>query len=214
MNNLLHKEFNLSINRFFVILMPLFTGALFLIPQWPYFIAMMYFFFISVPTLSSSYNSQKDNEFSMIMPVRKTDVVKARIAAFCIIELIHIAFGVIFAVIHHILYKFDNFMLNLNPAFFGVAFTMFGIFNIIFFSMYYKSAYFFGIPTIVATVVTVLYITGIELSAIFMDSVRSFFANPAIGIQLAVLIGGLAVFVIFNLLTVKIASARFEKVDI
>ena len=69
---LLYKDLRLSIHPFFFIL-PVLTGALLLIPHWPYFIALMYFFWISVPNIYSTYNSQNDRTFCMLMPIKKND---------------------------------------------------------------------------------------------------------------------------------------------
>ena len=79
MNTLLYKEFRLAISPWFWHV-SLF-GLLLFIPQWPYFIAMMYIFFITVPNICLSTKAQNDLGFTVMLPVRKRDVVAARISA-------------------------------------------------------------------------------------------------------------------------------------
>jgi hypothetical protein len=217
MSSLVYKDFKLSINWFFFLIMPLLTGALFLIPQWPFFIALMYFFFISVTTIFSTYNSQNDFGFAIMMPVSKNDIVKGKISSFIIIELIHLLTGVIFACIHVKLYGIDNFMLDLNFAFFGIAFIMFSLFNIVFFPIYFKSAYKYGIPTIAGNVIVILFIAAVELFALFNPVFRNYLEGNSSEmkmLQILILIGGIAIFVIFNFAAYKMSAKRFENLDL
>lgn len=212
MNNLLRKELTLSIDKLYLVF-PVIFGALFLIPKWPFFLALMYFFFIAVPNISSAYNVQKDIEFSMILPVRKQDVVKARIYAFSILELMHIAAGAVFAVVHNLLYGSENFLLNLNPAFFGIALSMYGLFNLVFFPIYFKSAYRIGVPVILANIAAIVYIAGVELFALASPRVGGFFQYSVVA-QVVTLAGGALLFVLLNTLSCKLAITRFENVDV
>ncbi len=216
MNNLIYKEFKLSINKFYFII-PFLTGALFLIPQWLFFLALMYFFFISVPNLYSTYNSQNDNGFSIMMPVRKSELVKARIAAFIILEMVHLLTGAFYAFLNISLYKAGNFVLDLNFAFFGIAFTMFALFNIIFFPLYYKTAYNYGIPAIIASIVIVLYITCIELLVLLNPRIALYLEGSGSEmriVQMGVFLLGIIIFAVLNLITYRISIGRFEKVEL
>jgi len=216
MQKLLYKEFNLSIHKFYFII-PFLTGALFLIPQWPFFLALMYFFFISVPNILSSYNSQNDNSFSIMMPVKKSDIVKSKILAFTILELTHLATGVIFALLNIALYKTDNFLFDPNPAFFGIAFTMYGLFNIILFPMYFKTAYSYGIPTLTASITVVLYITAVELLVLFNGKIAYYLEGGSAEsriVQWIVLIAGIIIFAALNAAAARMAAKRFEKVNL
>ncbi len=217
MNNLIFKDFRLSINSFFIIFMPILTGVLFLIPQWPFFLALMYFFFISIPTIFGMFNSQNDFGFSIMMPVSKNDIAKARIISFIIIELLHIITGVIFAFIHVKIYGIFNFMLNLNLAFFGLAFLMFALFNLVFFPLYFRTAYNFGIPTIVGNIVVILFVTAIEFIVLTNNRIAELLEGntPEMKmVQVGILIAGIALFIILNFVTYKVSAAKFEQIDL
>ena len=84
MKNLLNKEFRIVINPLFF-LITLF-GALVLIPQWAYFVAPMYLLFIAVPNIIVTAKTQKDNEFTVLLPVRKSDAVRARVLAIALLR--------------------------------------------------------------------------------------------------------------------------------
>ena len=77
MKNLIYKELKLSINPLFYLVTLL--GSLILIPNWVYFIAISYLLYIAVPNIFTTNKAQNDIAFSTLLPVRKRDVVGARI---------------------------------------------------------------------------------------------------------------------------------------
>ncbi len=216
MKNLIYKEFKLSIHKSFYLLIPL-LSILILIPNWLYFIALMYFFFISVPNIFAAYNTQKDIQFTACMPVKKSDIVKSKIAAISILELIHLFTALIFGLININLIKHDNFFLNIGLSFFGLALIMFGIFNLIFFIMYFKTAYKYGIPLIVAILTTLIFATIIEFSVILNPVINNFLegkSNSMVIFQLGILLFGILFFICSNIITFKISKRRFELVEL
>lgn len=212
MYNLLYKEFRLTIHPFYYVL-PVFFGALMLIPQWIFFLVPLYFCFITVPQIFSLYKSNNDLEFSIMLPVRKSDIVKTRILSIVILELFQIAFALFFALIHRALYKFDNFAFDLNAAYFGLVFVMFALYNIILFPMFYKTAFKFGAAVIVSTVAAIGFAFSAEMLVIFNEKFRMI-AEGKTGSQLIILAAGMLLFVSAGMLTYKISVNRFEKVDV
>jgi len=197
--------------------MPVLFGALFLIPHWPFFIALMYFFFISVPNIYGTYNSQNDNGFSLMMPVKKSEIVKAKMLSFITLEMIHMAAGAVFAVISVSLYETPNFLLDPNLAFFGVAFIMFALFNSIFFPLYFRTAYNYGIPTIAATVVSMLFAAGIELLVVFNTTFDYYLEGKNSEtriLQLVILLAGILLFTAINFITYRRSALLIEKIDL
>ena len=214
MKNLLYKEFKLAIHPFFLI-MPFLTGALILIPQWPYFIALMYFIFIAAPNIFATYNSQNDMVFSAFMPVKKTDIVKSKIAAIVILELLHITAALFYALLHNVLFGINNFLLDLNMAFFGLVFVMFGLFNVLFFPMYFKTAYKYGLPLIISSVAVVLFMMLVELPVSLNKNVAVYLESPQMsGFQFSMLVSGIIVFIILTLSAYKLSAKRFESVEL
>ncbi len=217
MNNLVYKDFKLSIDWFFSLIMPVLMGVLFLIPQWPYLIVFMYFFFISIPNLFSAFTAQNDFGFAIMMPVSKRAMVKGKILTFAIIEILHLLSGAVFAIFHIRLYGIDNFMLDPDFAFFGVALVMYAIFNLVFFPAYFRSAYKFGVPTIAGSTAAVLFAAVVEIFGLINPVFRNYLEgqSPEMRkLQIIILICGAAIFLILNFITYKISAKRFENIDL
>ena len=177
----------------------------------------MYFFFISVPNILGTYNSQNDLSFSIMLPVSKSDIVKAKITSLMILEMIHLLTGVLFAFLNTILYKSDNFMLDPNAAFFGIAFTMFGLFNLVMFPMYFKTAYNYGKPTIISSVVVLIYIFSIEILALINDTFKYYLEGgntECLITQYSILAAGILIFILLSYISVRISCGRFEKINL
>jgi hypothetical protein len=131
--------------------------------------------------------------------------------------LLHLATGTVFALIRKGLYGMDNFALNPNMAFFGIACIGFGLFNILFFPHYFRTAYKYGAPLIIGIVVITLFFTGVEFSLLAGENISRFMEDTASSMrlfQLGVLIFGMIVFALLSFITVRMSVKRFEKVDL
>ena len=213
MKNLLFKEFKLSISSGFFLMM--LFGALIMIPNWLYFIALMYTLFIMMPNIFISAKAQNDIGFSVMLPVSKSDVVKARVVSVVIMQLLPIIAAAVFAVLNIMLYKGSNFFMNPNVAFFGLVFVMYAIFNIVFFPWFYKSAYKVAGPAIWANIAAILFMAAVELTNVFVPSVKAYLGGiENMAAQLPVLIGGILIYALSAFASFKISAKRFEKVDI
>lgn len=213
MKQLLYKEFKLAINPLFYLVALL--GALLLIQNWPYFIALMYLFFIAVPNIFMTGKASGDISFSVMMPVRKRHVVGSRILSIIAIELLQLVIAGVFAIINRAMYPGGNFLLDPNFAFFGVAFIMYAVFNAIFFPMFYKTAYKVGIPVIVAMFVAVVFAAVVETAVVLVPAVSNVLESPQyIGVQLGVFAVGIVIFVIANYAAYKASAKRFERLDL
>lgn len=217
MYNLLMKELKLGVSPIFYIL-PFLTGALMLIPGWLYFIVLLYFCFITVPNMLGVNKSQNDLIFSMMMPVSKKDFVKAKVGVIVILELLHIIIAVVFGMISTRLYpNLTYYFFGPTIGFWGLCFVMFAIFNIILISMYFKTAYKYGIATVVSTIFAILFAVGAEWLGLANQTVFDLFkgteANNMV-LQISILIAGVVIFTIFTILAYSIARKRFEKVEI
>ncbi|OXM15659.1 ABC-2 transporter permease [Paenibacillus herberti] len=217
MYNLLIKELKLGVSPFFFF-MPLLTGALMLIPGWLYFLVILYFCFITIPNMFGGYKTQNDLIFSSMMPVTKKDIVKARVAIIVILELLHIIIAIIYGVISLRLYPNLNYIFfGPSLGFWGLCFIMLAIFNIIFITMYYKTAYKYGAATFVAIAAAILFAGGAEWLGIKNSFVFDLFKGTGadnLAIQLSILISGIAIFAIFTIIAYHIAIKRFQKVEV
>ncbi len=211
MKNLLYKELKLSIHSFFFFL-PLLLAVLFFIPQWFYTIVFMYLFWITVPQVYSSYLSNEDYNFIAMLPVLRKDIVKSKALALVALELTHIIFAVIFAVINNRLYGIWNFSLDPSYGLFAVGFAMYGIFNISFLPYYFKTGYFFGRPLITGTVTTLIFAAIIEYGVIKYEFMSTLLEGET-QTQLISLFVGVLVGIMLTVIAIQISIKRYEKID-
>jgi hypothetical protein len=90
----------------------------------------------------AGFRTQNDLIFSSMMPVTKKDMVKARVSVIVILELLHMVIAMIYGRITLRLYpNMIYYFFAPHMGFWGLCFVMLGIFNLIFISLYYKTAY-------------------------------------------------------------------------
>jgi hypothetical protein len=187
-------------------------SALMLIPNWIFMLVFMYFFWITVPNVYSQYLAQEDYSFNIMLPVSKREVALSKVASLIIMELLHIVLAVVFAVLHNAIYGVWNPFIDLTPAFFGFGFFMYGLFNIIFLPKYFKTAYFYGKPTILGVVVTLVFGLGLETIAIGFPKYAYLVEPSGLGLQLVYLIVGIVFFVVFNIIAAKQSVKNYESI--
>lgn len=211
MNKLLYKEFKIAIHPLYIISSLVF-GALVMIPQWIFLLVPLYFCMATTPNLLGQYRANKDNQFTILLPVSREDVVRTRIFAFSILELIHIIFTVLFMLMHFIVYKGGtNFGFDLNAAYVGMMFMIFGVFNFVLFPAYYKTAEAFGIPVIIASATATLIAAAAEvLAMISLPYSRLMEQVPVM--QLIVLVLGIVLYVLLTVTAYNLSIRSFRQV--
>jgi hypothetical protein len=217
MHNLLYKELRLGVNPFFYA-MPFLTGALMLIPAWLYFLVPLYFCFITIPNMFAGYKAQNDLMFSSMMPVTKKDIVKAKVCVIVLLELLHIVVAMAYSLISVRLYPdLTYYFYEPSFGFWGLCFVMIAIFNLIFISMYYKTAYKYGAPAFASITAAVLFAVGAEWIGIQNQYVSDLFNGEGTGhlaAHLLILVIGIAIFALLTIIAYHIAIKRFEKVEL
>ncbi|WEG12360.1 ABC-2 transporter permease [Pullulanibacillus sp. KACC 23026] len=217
MFNLVMKDIKLGVNPMFFVF-PFLTGALMLVPGWIYFIVPLYFCWITVPNMFGGFKTQNDLIFTTIMPVDKKDIVRARVAVIVILELLHIVIAMIYGMITIRLYpKMIYYFFAPHMGFWGLCFVMLAIFNVIFISMYYKTAYKHGQATTVAVIVAMLFAGFAQWLGIQNSRVADVFNGSGahnVALQASILIIGIVIFIAFTLLAYRIAYKRFLQVEI
>jgi hypothetical protein len=217
MYNLLMKELKIGVSPFFYVL-PFLTGALMLIPGWLYFLVILYFCFITVPNMLGGYKSQNDLMFTSMLPVSKSDIVKAKVAFIAILELLHVVVAAIYGLISFRLYPdLTYFFFSPTLGFWGLCFVMLAVFNIILIPMYFKTAYKYGAATIASTTAAILFAGGAEWLGIQNSYMFELFKGTGadnIAVHLLILAAGIAIFAIFTAIAYHIANKRFLKVEV
>ena len=213
--SLIKKEFSLLAHPMTYIFA--FFGIMLLIPSYPYYVA---FFYVTLGIFFAFMNGRenKDLYFNAILPVSKKDTVRAKLMFVWIIELFSIIFSVPFAVITQRINPNGSNLAGIeaNPAFFGLVFIMFTLFNAVFLIKFFKTAYKVGIAFLVASVAVSVYVViaeSLDRFPVVGDYLEGFGVNGHLN-QLPVLIVGIAVFFISFVPINKQCAKNFEKVDL
>ncbi len=217
MKDLLYKEFKLAIHPTAFLFLSL--AAMLLIPSYPYYVAFIYtdlaVFFIFLLG-----RENQDALFSVSLPVRKRDTVKARCYVIVLIELAQIILSIPFAIIGSRINP--NPLGNLagieaNVAFFGFVFIMYALFNGIYLPMFYKSAYKAGMPLVFASAAIAVYIAAMEVAVQSIPFLKTYLDTwePEMLIrQIPILVVGIGIYAVCMWLTYRKAAKNFESVDL
>ncbi len=211
MKNLLFKEFRLARHET-MYFFPLFALML-LIPSYPYYVAFIYtcleiFFIFQFGIIN------KDVLYTVTLPVRKRDAVKARCYMIAIIQVFQILFAVPFAILRARINPLPNDVgIEANVAFFGLVFVMYAVFNILFIPLFYKTAYKTGRALLFGGSGMFLYIVLAEIAVRVFPALDTVDAASQLR-QIPVLLGGMLVYAVAMMLAYRIAAKRFEAVDL
>jgi len=215
MKDLIYKEFKLAIHPTCYLF--LLMAFMLLIPNYPYYVAFFYqtlgIFFIFV-----SGQASNDVYFTTLLPIPKRAAVKARFAVIVIMELAQIVVSIPFAMLRNSLNPAENQAgIEANVALFGLVFLMYAIYNLVFLTMFYKTAFKVGLPYIIACVAMFAFVgvaeTAVHLIPVLKTTLDTL--DPTyLPQQLAVLIVGMAAFALVTVLAYLKSAARFEKIDL
>lgn len=217
MNNILRKEIKLS-SSLIAYLFMLF-GLMFFIPGYPILCGV---FFSTLGIYKSFEYAREANDivFSVLLPISKKDVVKARYYFVCLIELGTILFMSV-ATLLRMTFLVDanayrnNFMMNANLFALGAAFMLFGIFNFIFVGGFFKTVYKIGKPFIIYMIICFLFISIFEtLHHIPQLDIINSFGLDNIGLQLILLVIGFVLWLLMTMVSCKKAYKDFDKIDL
>ena len=216
MKNLLIKELKLSTSpiTYFFILFSLMT----LLPGYPILLGS---FFVSFGIFQSFQNSRENNDilYTILLPVKKSDTVKAKFAFVCFIEIVSFIIMTILTFLRMTLLSeltpyVNNALMNANPPFLSFVLIIFGIFNIVFVRGFFKTAYKIGVPFIIFIVITFV--------VIFIAESLHFFPNlhalnltsiSEVSYQWLITLFALIVYLILTFIAYINSQKRFEKVD-
>lgn len=216
MKDLLYKEFKLAKHPTMYLF--LFFGVMLLIPSYPYYVAFFYTC-LAVFFIFLTGRENKDVYYTVCLPVRKRDIVRARCAMVAIFELATLLIAVPFALLSmHINPNGGNAVgIEPNVAFFGLSLLLFAIFNPLFFTIFYKNAYNAGRAFLWGSSAVFLFIFLAE-GALYASPVLKAYLDTADAAmqlrQLPVLLGGMLLYVLSWLFTCKRSIALFERVDL
>lgn len=217
MNKLLKKELKLAASplAYFFILF----GLMAMLPGYPILLGS---FFVCLGIFQSFQFAREANDivYSALLPVAKSDVVRSKFIFSVFIELCGFALMLISTLIRmSLLYDappyVNNALMTANFVFLGFVLVIFGLFNLIFIGGFFKTAYYYGKHFIYFIIAAFIVVGIAEALHCFpgLGALNSYsFEN--LGLQLSFLIGGIVLFVLLTLISLKISINRFEKIDL
>ena len=210
MFNLLRKEMKLSAS--FISYLFILFGLMFLIPGYPILCSV---FFVTLGIFQSYQNARETNDilFSVLLPVEKKEVVKGKYLFTCFIELCSILLMIISVILRMTVFAEDvayrkNMLMNANLFALGVAFSIFGVFHIIFIRGFFKpfGLYIMAVFLMIGMAETLHHIPGLK--------VLNAFGFKYLDIQIGLFLIGLVMYVLLTMISYRSACKSFEKIDL
>ena len=217
MRNIMRKEMKLSaspLSYLFILF-----GLMFLVPGYPVLCGA---FFVTLGIFQGFQYAREANDivFSALLPISKKDVVKGKYLFVCFIEACALLLMLVSALVRmtaladSAVYR-ANALMNANLFAVGGALLAFGLFNTIFLGGFFKTAYKLGRP-FVTYIIAVFLAIGVLESLHHIPGLQALnaFGFEHIGLQLLLLLAGVALFLIMTLLSYRSACRHFEKIDL
>ncbi len=213
MSELLYKELRLAAHPSLYVFMCM--GALLLIPAYPYSVV----FFFGCLGLFQSFmfdRETRDVFYTALLPCPKRDIVKGKLLLAVFSQLVQLTLSLPFALLRT-LYLPEGNPAGMEPniAWYGFGLMVYGIFDLVCFTQFYKTAYKAGVSFLIALIPVTLGIIAIESSVHFpglgwLDAMD----GPALIRQIPILLAGAAVYAAAVALAYRVGARRLERVDL
>lgn len=213
MSDLLVKELRLAAHPSVYIFLCM--GALVLIPAYPYGVV----FFFGCLGLFQTFmfgRETRDVFYTALLPRPKGDVVKGKIILAVFLQLGQMALSLPFAFFRTLYLPDGNPVgMEANVAWYGCGLVIYGIFNLVFFIRFYKTAYKVGSAFVIALIPVALGIVFME-AAVHVPGLEWLDGLDKASLlrQIPVLLAGAAVYAGCCFLACKAAQRRFARVDL
>ena len=228
MKALLYKEFKLAMHPICYVFIAMFPFMI-LIPSYPVAIGFIYVLSCYPILFLGANKGQQSNDllYSTLLPIRKKDIVFARIMT---VAFMQFAFIAIMSALMPLATFLQNSIktdggesistpgigLNGFVSLLGIALIGFAIADLIFFPIYYKHGKSIVMSTLLTILGFILYLSIFTIALPYIPGFKwytGFLCDSGIGVQFIVLGAALGIYVILHILVYKISSKRLEKVD-
>ena len=229
MKALIYKEFKLAMHPICYVFIAMFPFMI-LIPSYPLAIGFVYVLSCYPILFLGANKGQQSNDllYSTLLPIRKKDIVLARIITVLVMQL---AFMLITSALAPLAYYMQqNVIIEdsgehlVSPgiplegfvSLLGIAIIGFAIADLIFFPIYYKNGKSIVLSTLMTILGFIIYLGIFTIAFPYIPGFEwygKFLWGSGLGVQFIVL--GVAIVISFfvHLLTYKISAKRLEKVD-
>lgn len=215
MKNLLYKELRLAIHPTSLLFLGL--SAMMLIPNYPLSVTFFYSC-LSVFFLCLSGRENKDLLYTMLLPVRKRDLVQARILTVVLLQLAQLLLCLPFIILRGLYPPEGNLVgMDANIALLGFGLVLLGAFNFVFFRQYYRAPGKVGVPFLLGCGAVLFCILLTESLPHFVPFVRDCLDTPDplfLPQKLLTLGAGALVYVLLTLFALRSSTRRFEMLDL
>lgn len=237
MKNLLYKELKLSMHIVCYIF-PIVFGLMALIPNYPAFVAPFYAV-VCYPILFLGANKgQTTNDlfYTCNLPIRKRDVVKARLITVTLLQVISLVSTAIFMPLG-LLFEgsiagaaeaagattpiaYLGLGANSFIAFFGITILGYALSDLIFIPWFYKTGKSIIGPTLVTMLFFIAFSMVLEMivpmSVPTLATLLDVKAGGTTGliVQFAILLFGILAYVLLRLLIFNVSAKRLENIDL
>lgn len=193
-------------------------GAMILIPNYPYIVGIGYTI-MHVMVYLQFVNENRSQEFSATLPIKRSDIVSSTTAVFAVCQLSNVAVAAICAYPSALINpNGGNFVgLDANLTFFGVALACLGLFNLVVIPRYFKSGYKYGATLVIGLLSFVaLYLAcEVPIQAIpALSKSLDGYDAAYVWARLTVLLAGVIMYCVLTYLANRIATKKFERVNL
>ncbi len=228
MKALLYKEFKLAMHPICYIFIAIFPFMV-LIPSYPLAIGFIYVLSCYPILFLGANKGQQSNDllYSTLLPIRKKDIVLARIMTVAIMQFAFIA--IMSALVPLTMYlqtiiKTDDGSQLTNPgisingyvSLLGIALVGFSIADLIFFPIYYKNGKSIVMSTLMTIIGFIIYLSIFTIALPYIPGFEwytKFLCDSGLGVQFIILGVALVIYVFMHYLVYRISAKRLEKVD-
>jgi hypothetical protein len=158
----------------------------------------------------------RDVFYTALLPRPKRDIVKGKLLLAVFSQLVQLGLSVPFALLRT-LYLPEGNPVGMEPniAWYGLGLMVYGVFDLVYFTRFYKTAYKAGVSFLTALIPVTLGIIAIESSVHFpglgwLDAMN----GPALVRQVPILLAGAAVYAVAIVLAYRAGGRRLERVDL
>ena len=211
--NLLYKELRLAAHPNLYIFTLL--GVLVIVPAYPY--SMVFMFGCMAPYINFMYGREtNDIYYTALLPVKKSDIVKSKCLLLAVMQTVQLLISLPFAVLRVYIFPDGNPAgIEANAAYYGFGLIIYAVFNLIFLTVFFRTAYKAGKAFIFACIPAALMAVFMEVIIHFprfswLDSTQP----AALLRQLPVLGTGLILYIAGMAAAYSISSKLFSRADL
>ncbi|MBO5528186.1 MAG: ABC-2 transporter permease [Bacilli bacterium] len=223
MKALLYKELRLAMHPICYLFIVLFPFML-LIPSYPVAIGFIYVLACYPILFLGANKGQQSNDllYSVLLPIRKKDIVLARIFT---VSLMQLVFILIMSALYPLALMIRKNIPNTADvgiglsgfvSVLGVALVGFAIADLIFFPIYYKHGKSIVMSTLLTILGFIFYLSIFTIGLPYVPGLEGYktaLCDSGLGVQFGVLGGALVIYVLLHIVVYRVSSKLLEKVD-